>query len=885
MSIERTNILSLIGGNGRYHSCILTTYSFDFYFFEMKMMRWLRSCGVSNTTVFIDGHFYSELMQNHTGEEMSYSTNYSIIPVFEKGIFHPKIIMLFGEKEGLLIVGSGNLTNAGNGNNDEIWGAYHFDIKKSENENAPLFSCAWKYFSQLSSTVEGINHERTSSWIINNSKWLTELPQVENFQFIELLENESVAFLYNSNESSIWQNIKKNTENDKIVDILIVSPYYDLDGKALTEIKTKYPTAKISVVLDDNGAIPNNLPDDKEYSFYDWKELNICRNIGSKEKSRLHAKILFLKSSNGIEYCLIGSANITSAGLGISKIHNNEVSLFIKSFKNNLLNRIGIKLKSDISKPLSTFKTSEKFDITKAIINKNRFPIKLYSAEVHDSKLTIYSSIGKNSDVVISLYDKNNQLYREETIENFNNNYVLSLEIDDDKLHYIQIQNTDGKNISNKILISNISTIIRTHPNPKNAEFEKFYSQYQSGELNNILDLIYYASIDETEKEDGISIAVGSGKTNNYNKKTTADQSQLYDLSKYEAVDSKTYLKENSILQSPTLRILDAIKFSKINNSVYQAKLRPDEQMGDLSNMDGDEENQPIQEEIRLLKILESDKRKLKQFFSSLYDYYHNEILYKYLELSKYQLNLTDFSKYLVALELIRLFGGKTEKVEYDHEQFYFNYFPTAKDYEIDNVKGCCLNIVGDFLRLARNGFIDYNFEYTRKKFEKLKSDALVNTIVCIINISWNSCEKHYFKTLLLNTLHYLGWNKVLDFDQNIDTLFLKLKERANCLIQKSKDLENQLSYFINQVCPAFRESTQKRENKIFSESAYEGQIIYSSIAGIGYCYVSSVYNKNEYLLARAGFEWDEDEQKFTNYFADGSYSRLILNKMTIIDL
>src|SRR5690349_21515645 len=117
MAIKRDNILSLIG-SGRYHSCILTTFSFDFYFFEMKVMKWLRSCGVRNVNVFIDGYFYSELMTQVTGEEMKFSTGYSIYPIFESGIFHPKIWLLFGEKEGLLIVGSGNLTNSGNGNND-----------------------------------------------------------------------------------------------------------------------------------------------------------------------------------------------------------------------------------------------------------------------------------------------------------------------------------------------------------------------------------------------------------------------------------------------------------------------------------------------------------------------------------------------------------------------------------------------------------------------------------------------------------------------------------------------------------------------------------------------------------------------------------------------
>src|SRR5687767_5543789 len=151
MALHRENILALIGSR-RYHSAILTTFSFDFYFFEMKAMKWLRSCGVRNVNVLIDGHYYSELMQQPCGEEMNLSPGYSLYPVFQKSLFHPKIWMLFGEKEALLIIGSGNLTNAGNGNNEEIWGAFHFDIRFTE--NSQLFSTAWSYIQQLCSSIK-----------------------------------------------------------------------------------------------------------------------------------------------------------------------------------------------------------------------------------------------------------------------------------------------------------------------------------------------------------------------------------------------------------------------------------------------------------------------------------------------------------------------------------------------------------------------------------------------------------------------------------------------------------------------------------------------------------------------------------------------------------
>jgi len=180
MPLQKENILGLIGSY-KYHSAIMTTFSFDFIFFEMKAMKYLRSCGVRNVNVFIDGYYYSVLMQQLSGQEMNVSPGYSLYPVFEKSIFHPKIWMLFGEKESLLIVGSGNLTNSGNGNNDEIWGAFHFSIQNSEKIN--VFAEAWSYLQNLSASAKGIVLEKTNQWIIEHSKWIKDLQVVNRKQF------------------------------------------------------------------------------------------------------------------------------------------------------------------------------------------------------------------------------------------------------------------------------------------------------------------------------------------------------------------------------------------------------------------------------------------------------------------------------------------------------------------------------------------------------------------------------------------------------------------------------------------------------------------------------------------------------------------------------
>jgi len=883
MAIKRNNILSLIG-NGRYHSCILTTFSFDFYFFEMKVMKWLRSCGIRNVNVFIDGHFYSELMQQATGDEMKLATGYSLYPVFEKNIFHPKIWLLFGENEGLLLVGSGNLTNSGNGSNDEIWGAYHFDIKQPQ--NAPVFSAAWNYVSKLSTTTKGIASEKTTRWIAEHSQWLMELPKVEDYQFLDLPNNQT-AFLYNTDKTTIWQQVKQLTTNERITEITAVSPYYDKQGKALEEIKNTFPNAQINVVIDESGTIPTELPDYKKYTFHDWKELDLCRNIGAKQQSKLHAKILHFKTKSNKEFCLFGSANITSAGLGISNAANSEVSLFIQSEKGGILDKIGLKLKGSSKKQLSNFAVNNKVSIEQSIIKNNRFPIKLLAAEINYATLTLYTDKGFETSVSVALYDNNNQLIKSQTIQPLKSQHEINLDIDESKLRYVQLESIDSNKIlSNKIIVSNYFTIAKTHPNPKNAELERLCGQLQSGELRNVLDLIHYAIIDESEKEDGTSVInTSKNKLNEKEEKKTADQSQLYDLSGYKPIEPNSQLHENALLLSPSLRVLDALKLAHTQSLALEADIRTDEQEEDISNISGNDENEVRQGKSLPLKLLETDKRKLKNFFKNLYGYFHHDILFKDTKVSDYKLTLTDITKYLIALELIHEFGGKSEKIEDEQQQLFFTYLPVTGEYENDNVKGCCLNIVGDFLRLSKNGFKEYTFDYTRKKFEQLQQDALISTIVCILNTYWKEDEKLYLKTLLLNSLHYLGWTSTTDIDKNLTILIEQVNEKAKNLKQTTRNLEEQLSYFENQVCKAFTRATKNRENKNFADKADKGQIIYSSIAGVGYCYVVSATKQNEYCLARPGFNWNDQENEYINHFGDKIYRPLPLAKMTIIDL
>jgi phosphatidylserine/phosphatidylglycerophosphate/cardiolipin synthase-like enzyme len=69
------------------------------------------------------------------------------------GSFHPKIILLAGEKKGLVLVGSHNMTISGISVNREI--TTHFDVRTTDSDNSLALACdVWSFIE------EWVEHQR-----------------------------------------------------------------------------------------------------------------------------------------------------------------------------------------------------------------------------------------------------------------------------------------------------------------------------------------------------------------------------------------------------------------------------------------------------------------------------------------------------------------------------------------------------------------------------------------------------------------------------------------------------------------------------------------------------------------------------------------------------
>ena len=107
-----------------YHKALLLTYSFDPIFFEQVVLPDLWTGRSSDILVFGDRHEIDLSFQAAAGQLWNLGKQYLLAGADTKGTFHPKVFVRLGPKDGIVMVGSGNVTSSGWGGNQELGTAW-----------------------------------------------------------------------------------------------------------------------------------------------------------------------------------------------------------------------------------------------------------------------------------------------------------------------------------------------------------------------------------------------------------------------------------------------------------------------------------------------------------------------------------------------------------------------------------------------------------------------------------------------------------------------------------------------------------------------------------------------------------------------------------------
>ena len=156
-----------------YPIALLTTYSFDPYFFERLVLPDLWAGGSNSVLVLVDQRELRSALSSHLGKLRHLGRRYLLQPVRWPGAFHPKTFLRLGDEGGLAWVGSNNLTRGGWGGNSELGSAWKLDT-------SVLDGCGWlpSFLYFLDSTTAGLAKDLI--YKAQRLPWLEDIPQESN---------------------------------------------------------------------------------------------------------------------------------------------------------------------------------------------------------------------------------------------------------------------------------------------------------------------------------------------------------------------------------------------------------------------------------------------------------------------------------------------------------------------------------------------------------------------------------------------------------------------------------------------------------------------------------------------------------------------------------
>lgn len=223
----RNDIVKLIEAEKDVTNVIVLTHNIDFVFIQSVVIPALRRCGHPSLTVFADAQCANESYQHQHLVLNSLGRRFRVVPVaMQPGYrFHPKAILLSGQKKATLLIGSGNLTFGGWRENAEIWCRFDTDV-----DGTAPFSAFKGYLDSvltLTPLQDTLRAEVDECFEGQSRSWA-----------VDMLPPDRLVGRPFANEALINQMRAVTPQN--VTSTLICSPYFDDSGNALQNIATSF---------------------------------------------------------------------------------------------------------------------------------------------------------------------------------------------------------------------------------------------------------------------------------------------------------------------------------------------------------------------------------------------------------------------------------------------------------------------------------------------------------------------------------------------------------------------------------------------------------------------------------------------------------------------
>ena len=405
---DNLSLLELISKRkNRYELSFVTTFNAYLPFYEKIILRQLRFAGCRANTLLMDERQFIECLSDDNNQPRLAGMDYTLIPVNNGGgVFHPKIILLIGCENGLLCVGSHNMTFSGFGKNREMTATFEFDLQKDSAEKLQIFQSVWQSIkswtgNQPPELLTSIDiAEQTANWLNDSTAEI---------------QNQKTYFIFSADDSeSLWEKTKQYIP-DKIKRVTLIAPFFDHSFRFLNKLNEDLKPDEFIV-----GIEPKTVSLNKE-------ALTLIPNVKFVDVENLrggngyqHSKTILIETDSGEEILITGSANASGAAWLESGSRQNAEAIILmlgienqKTIKNLGLYKLKTKpelnfedwsLVRERNEPIEVEEDKKENQIfLLAFENENGFEINLQNKNIK------ISGIAK-------LFDANNKLISEETI-------------------------------------------------------------------------------------------------------------------------------------------------------------------------------------------------------------------------------------------------------------------------------------------------------------------------------------------------------------------------------------------------------------------------------------------------------------------------------------
>ena len=301
-----------------YHSCVMTTFGVDFAAFENIALPRLRGAGCNNNLVVADAGMLAHALEHAIELPRHAGRQYTVTGFRSKGVFHPKVILQLGPKTGRLFVSSANLTAPGLAGNLEVIG--YIAASPDNDGESRLLASAWRYLERFFDLDQEAIAFQVAA-MRKHAAWLMDVAPAEGV--VSLANGEAAAFLDSTGNRTIASRFTAFLGGDPVKRLIVVSPYWDEDLRALLDLHQSTSARQVCVLV---GGYKPSFP---TQCLGDGDTIRLFQ-LGVEQNRFVHGKVVIAQTRDA-DHVLYGSANCTVAGIGAAHSfarRNDEACLY-----------------------------------------------------------------------------------------------------------------------------------------------------------------------------------------------------------------------------------------------------------------------------------------------------------------------------------------------------------------------------------------------------------------------------------------------------------------------------------------------------------------------------------------------------------------------------